>query len=98
LTSPPILQAPKSGVPFRLYIAAEESVIGAILTQEADVNILLLMKVKDYWMSKKCTLSLKSYIYLYIMLVPSWGIICYQVLVLLHAKPTNLNAWCKNLF
>jgi hypothetical protein len=36
LTSPPILQAPKSGVPFQLYIAAEQSVIGAILTQQTD--------------------------------------------------------------
>jgi hypothetical protein len=36
LTSPPVLQAPKSGVPFRLYVAAEPSVIGAVLTQETD--------------------------------------------------------------
>jgi hypothetical protein len=36
LTSPPVLQAPKSGVPFRLYVAVESSVIGAILTQETD--------------------------------------------------------------
>jgi hypothetical protein len=36
LTSLPVLQAPKSGVPFRLYIAAEPSVIGAVLTQETD--------------------------------------------------------------
>jgi hypothetical protein len=36
LTSPPVLQAPKSGVPFRLYIAAEPNVIGAVLTQETD--------------------------------------------------------------
>jgi hypothetical protein len=36
LTLPLVLQAPKSGVPFRLYIAAEPSVIGAVLTQEID--------------------------------------------------------------
>jgi hypothetical protein len=36
LTSLPVLQAPKSGVPFRLYIAADPSVIGAVLTQETD--------------------------------------------------------------
>ena len=34
LVSPPILRAPKSGVPFRLYIAAQERVIGAVLAQE----------------------------------------------------------------
>jgi hypothetical protein len=36
LTSPPVLQAPKSGVPFQLYVAAEPSVIMAVLTQETD--------------------------------------------------------------
>ena len=35
LSSPPVLRAPKRGVPFKLYIAAEESVIEAVLTQEA---------------------------------------------------------------
>ena len=34
LASPPVLRAPKSGVPFRLYIAAQERVIGAVLAQE----------------------------------------------------------------
>jgi hypothetical protein len=28
------LRAPKSGVPFRLYIAAQDTVIGAVLVQE----------------------------------------------------------------
>ena len=36
LSSPPILRAPKRGIPFKLYIAAEEKVIGAVLTQEVD--------------------------------------------------------------
>jgi ribonuclease HI len=36
LTSPPVLQVPKSGVPFWLYVAAEPSVIGAVLTQETN--------------------------------------------------------------
>jgi hypothetical protein len=30
LTSPLVLQAPKSGAPFRLYVAAEPSVIGSV--------------------------------------------------------------------
>jgi hypothetical protein len=30
----PVLKAPKSGSPFRLYIAAEDKVIGVVLTQE----------------------------------------------------------------
>ena len=34
LSSPPVLKAPKRGVPFKLYITAEDKVIGAVLTQE----------------------------------------------------------------
>ena len=36
LSSPPVLKAPKRGVPFRLYVAAEDRIIGAILTQETE--------------------------------------------------------------
>ena len=34
LSNPPVLRAPKSGVPFKLYIAVQEKVIGAVLAQE----------------------------------------------------------------
>ena len=34
LATPLILRAPRRGVPFKLYIAAEEKIIGAVLTQE----------------------------------------------------------------
>jgi hypothetical protein len=33
LSTPLVLRAPKSGEPFRLYIVAQEDVIGAVLTQ-----------------------------------------------------------------
>ena len=36
LSSPSVLKAPRKGVPFKLYIAAEEKVIGAVLTQETE--------------------------------------------------------------
>jgi len=36
LSSPPVLEAPKRGIPFRLYVAAEDKVIGAVLTQETE--------------------------------------------------------------
>ena len=36
LSSPPVLKAPRRGVPFRLYVAAEDKVIGAVLTQDSD--------------------------------------------------------------
>jgi hypothetical protein len=36
LSLAPILKAPRAGVPFRLYIAAEDKVIGVVLTQETE--------------------------------------------------------------
>jgi len=36
LSSPPVLKAPKRGVPFRLYVAAEDNVICAVLTRETE--------------------------------------------------------------
>ena len=36
LSSPPVLKAPRRGVPFRLYVAAEDNVIGAVLAQETE--------------------------------------------------------------
>jgi hypothetical protein len=34
LSTPLVLCAPRRGVPFKLYIAAEEKIIGVVLTQE----------------------------------------------------------------
>ena len=36
LSSPSVLKAPRRGVPFRLYVAAEDKIIGAVLTQETE--------------------------------------------------------------
>ena len=34
LSLPPVLKAPRRGVPFGLYVAAEDKTVGAVLTQE----------------------------------------------------------------
>ena len=36
LSSPPVLKAPRREVPFKLYVAAEDEIIGAVLTQETE--------------------------------------------------------------
>ena len=36
LCTPPVMKVPRHREPFRLYIAAKEGVIGAILTQETE--------------------------------------------------------------
>jgi hypothetical protein len=38
LSLAPVLKAPKAGVPFRLYITAEDKVIETVLTQEPQGN------------------------------------------------------------
>ena len=38
LSSPLVLKAPRRGVPLRFYVAAEDKVIGTILTQEIEDN------------------------------------------------------------
>jgi hypothetical protein len=34
LTRPPVLRAPKEGEAFKLYVAATDKVLGAVLTQD----------------------------------------------------------------
>jgi hypothetical protein len=41
LMFPPVLQAPKAGNPFRMYIATQERVIGAVLLQEDGKEFLI---------------------------------------------------------
>jgi hypothetical protein len=43
--SPPVLRAPKAGNPFKMYIATQERVIGAVLLQEEDCKEFLVAYV-----------------------------------------------------
>jgi hypothetical protein len=81
LSTPPVLKAPQSGVPFWLYVAAENDVIGAILTQKLkEGSMLLLMWAGGYWMRKWGINLSRNYVFCFIMLVLSWDIIYYLVL------------------
>jgi hypothetical protein len=42
IMSPPVLRAPKAGNPFKMYIAVQEWVIGAVLLQEEDSKEFLV--------------------------------------------------------
>ena len=42
LSSPPVLRVPRRGVPFRLYAAVEDKVIGVVLTQETEGNVYII--------------------------------------------------------
>jgi hypothetical protein len=45
LMSPPVLRTPKVGSPFKMYIAVQETVIGAVLLQEEDGKEFLVAYV-----------------------------------------------------
>jgi hypothetical protein len=87
LSSAPILKAPQVGVPFRLYIAAEDKVIGAVLTQvtggKEHVVTYLSRRLVDA--ETRYTLS-KSYAYAYFMHAPSVDVIYCLVIALLPVK------------
>jgi hypothetical protein len=79
--SPPVLRAPKVGNPFKMYIAVQERVIGAVLLQEEDdkeflvacMSQHLLDAETQYVFMEKLCLSLY-------MCAPSLGIISFLVL------------------
>jgi hypothetical protein len=66
LSSPPVMKAPMTGIPFRLYTAAEDAVIGAVLMQVTEgkehiINYLsrrLINAETRYSFIKKLCLSL----------------------------------------
>jgi hypothetical protein len=77
LSSPSVMKAPMAGIPFRLYIAVEDVMIGAVLTQviEGKEHIITYLS--------RCLINveiryflLKSYVYLCSMLVLNYGITC----------------------
>ena len=66
LSSPPVLKAPRRGVPFRLYVAAEDKIIVAVLTQETEdkeyvityISRRLIDAETRYTLTEKLCLSL----------------------------------------
>jgi hypothetical protein len=88
LSSPSVMKAPIDRIPFQLYIATEDAVIGAMLMQ--------LMEGKEHIITylSQCLIdaetryfSLKSCVYLCFMPAPNYNITYYLALVLLHVKP-----------
>jgi hypothetical protein len=88
LTLPHVLQAPISGVTFRLYIAVEQSVFGVVLTQETGGKEYIVSYESRRLLDTKTRYTFIENLCFYIMLVPSCDIICYLVLVMLHVKLT----------
>ena len=67
LSSPPVLKAPRRGVPFRLYVAAEDKIIGAILTQETEGKeyIITYLSRRLIDTETRCTFIEKLCLFLY---------------------------------
>jgi hypothetical protein len=77
----------KNGPPFRLYIAAENKVIGVILTQEAEgkehVITYLSQRLVD---AERRYTFLRNYVYAYFMHAPNLDITYCLALVLFTVK------------
>jgi hypothetical protein len=88
LSLPPVMKAPMAEIPFGLYIAAEDAMTRAVLTQvtEGKEHIITYLS-RASSTPKQGTISLKSCVYLCSMLVPNYVIICHLALVLLCVKP-----------
>jgi hypothetical protein len=79
--SPPVLRAPKVENPFKMYIAVQERVIGAILLQEEDRKEFLVAYVSRCLLDAETRyIFVKNFAYLYTMCAPSLGIISFLVL------------------
>jgi hypothetical protein len=64
-----VLRAPKAGTPFRLYVAAEDNVIGAVLTQELDGKEYIITYLSRRLLdTEKGMCLLRSCVYPYILL------------------------------
>jgi hypothetical protein len=81
LVSPPVLRAPKARIPFKIYIAAQEHVIGAVLLEEEDgkefpvVNVSRRLLDAETWY-----VFMENFAFLYIMRATSLDIISFLVL------------------
>jgi hypothetical protein len=82
LSSPSVMKAPMAGIPFWLYIAAEDAAIGAVLTQVMEGKEHIITYLSRCLIDTEIRYScIESYVYLCSMLVPNYGIICYLALV-----------------
>ena len=67
-----MLKAPRRGVPFRLYVAAEDKIIGAILTQKTEGKEYIITYLSRRLIDAKTRYTFIEKLCLsYTMLVPS---------------------------
>ena len=67
-----MLKAPRRGVPFILYVAAEDKIIVAVLTQETEDKEYVITYISRRLIDAETRiLLLRSYVCLSIMLVPN---------------------------
>jgi hypothetical protein len=79
--SPPVLRAPKAGNPFKMYIAAQEQVIGAILLQEEDGKEFSVAYMSRCLLDAEAWYVFTEKLYFsYSMLAPNLGITSFLVL------------------
>jgi hypothetical protein len=91
LTNAPVLRAPKLGEAFKLYIAAQDMVLGAVLTQEETSMEFVVAYARKRLVDAETRYAyMENYVYLCILLVPNFDIIYYPVIAQLHASTMSL--------
>ena len=92
-----MLKAPRRGVPFRLYVAAEDKIIGAVLTQETEGKEYIITYLSRQLIDAetRCTFIEKLCLSLY---YASSDIIYYLVHAQLLAKPMLSSICYKSRF
>jgi hypothetical protein len=76
-----VLRAPKVGNPFKMYIAAQEPVIGAVLLKEEDGKEFSVAYVSQHILDAENMVCFHGKtLQLYTMCAPSLGIISFLVL------------------
>jgi hypothetical protein len=76
------MTAPMARISFRLYIAVEDVVIGAVLMQITEGKKHIITYLSQHLIDANTRYSsLKNCVYLFSMLAPNYDITCYLALV-----------------
>jgi hypothetical protein len=95
LVTPPMSRAPKAGNPFKMYIATQEWVIGAVLLQEEDGKEFPVAYMSRRLLDAKTWyVFMEKLSYLYTMFALSLGVISFQVLALWRVNMMLLSICC----
>jgi hypothetical protein len=102
LSSPPVMKAAKAGIPFQLYIDAEDAVIGAVLTQVTEgkehiitylSRCLIDVEMRYSFIEKLCLSLFYACFKLWNYLLASTCVVVCQADVIKHMLQQPILSW-----